>query len=43
MRPLALSERFPGTARVSLAELLTGAEGPITGATKFALEDYTAA
>ena len=41
MRPLALSERFPATASVSLADLLTGAAAPLTGATEFALKDYT--
>lgn len=41
MRPLALSERFPATASVSLADLLTGAGAALTGATEFALEDYT--
>lgn len=40
MRPLAFSERFPGKARVSLADLLTGKEGPITGSTKLTLDDY---
>jgi uncharacterized protein len=41
MRPLALSERFPGKASVSLADLLSGNEGPITGSTKLTLDDYT--
>lgn len=41
MRPFALSERFPETARVGLAELLTGPAGPIAGNTQFALKNYT--
>jgi len=41
MRPFALSERFPETARVGLAELLTGPAGPIAGKTQFALKNYT--
>jgi uncharacterized protein len=40
MRPLALSERLQ-TATVSLAELLTGARGPVKGTTKLGLTDYT--
>jgi predicted AAA+ superfamily ATPase len=40
MRPLALSERLQ-TASVSLAELLSGARGPVEGVTDLALADYT--
>ncbi len=40
MRPLALSERLQ-TASVSLAELLSGARGPVEGLTDLALADYT--
>jgi hypothetical protein len=40
MRPLALSERLRTTS-VSLSELLDGSEAPVTGATDFALADYT--
>lgn len=40
MRPLALSERLQ-SASVSLSELLSGARAPVTGATDFALTDYT--
>jgi predicted AAA+ superfamily ATPase len=41
MRPMALAERFPGEASVSLAELLTGDRPAISGRTGFALGDYT--
>lgn len=40
MRPLALSERLQG-ATVSLSELLTGAQAPVTGTTEIALTRYT--
>lgn len=40
MRPLAISERLQ-TSSVSLADLLSGASARITGATDFALADYT--
>jgi predicted AAA+ superfamily ATPase len=40
MRPLALSERLQKPS-VSLAELLSGKGAPVTGATNFALTDYT--
>jgi len=40
MRPLALSERCQ-TSSVSLAQLLTGAQVPVTGATDVSLADYT--
>ncbi len=40
MRPLALGERLP-SARVSLSELLSGAQARLTGATDVALTDYT--
>lgn len=40
MRPLALSERLQ-SANVSLAALLSGARGSVTGATDVTLADYT--
>lgn len=40
MRPLALAERFPGMATVSLAELLSGERPPVSGRTDVALADY---
>jgi predicted AAA+ superfamily ATPase len=40
MRPLALSERLQ-SATVSLAELLSGARAPVTGATDIAVTEYT--
>ncbi len=40
MRPLALSERLQG-ATVSLSELLTGAQAPVTGTTEVVLTRYT--
>lgn len=40
MRPLALSERCQASS-VSLAQLLTGAQVPVTGATDVSLADYT--
>lgn len=41
MRPLSLAERMPGTATVSLAELLLGEGAPVAGRTDATLEDYT--
>jgi len=40
MRPLALNERLQ-SASVSLSDLLSGAQAPVTGATDLALTDYT--
>ena len=42
MRPLSLSERWPGEATVSLAELLRGWRPVVAGQTSRRLEDYTA-
>ena len=41
MHPLSLAERVGAPPTVSLAELLTGARGPVNGRTAFRLEDYT--
>lgn len=41
MRPLSLAERWPGTASVSLSELLGGSRPDVGGVSKFALRDYT--
>jgi len=41
MRPLALSERWPGEATVSLAELLRGQRPDVNGRTSRRLDDYT--
>jgi hypothetical protein len=41
MRPLSLAERSPGTATVSLAELLSGARPALGGSSPLTLEDYT--
>jgi predicted AAA+ superfamily ATPase len=41
MRPMSLAERFPGSASVSLKDLLTGNRPRLTGATKLRLDDYT--
>ena len=40
MRPMALAERLPGIASVSLARLLDGTQGDIKGRTELALSDY---
>lgn len=40
MRPLALAERLPGLATVSLASLLSGARVPIEGRTDVTLAQY---
>lgn len=40
MRPLSLAERWPGTASVSLRDLLGGALKTVTGASSFRLADY---
>jgi predicted AAA+ superfamily ATPase len=40
MRPMSLAERLPDVASVSLAGLLAGTQGDITGRTEFALDDY---
>lgn len=40
MRPMALAERLPGVASVSLARLLDGTQGDIKGRTELALGDY---
>jgi predicted AAA+ superfamily ATPase len=40
MRPMALAERLPGVASVSLARLLDGTRGGIAGRTDLALDDY---
>lgn len=40
MRPLSLAERFPGTATVSLAALLSGARPDVGGRAGVALADY---
>jgi predicted AAA+ superfamily ATPase len=40
MRPMALAERLPGVASVSLARLLDGTQGDIKGRTELALSDY---
>jgi uncharacterized protein len=40
MRPMALAERLPGVASVSLARLLDGTQGDINGRTELALSDY---
>jgi predicted AAA+ superfamily ATPase len=41
MRPLALSERFPGQATVSLAQMLSGAQPALGGSSTFGLDAYT--
>jgi uncharacterized protein len=41
MRPLSLAERWPGSATVSLRELLDGRQPQITGLSSFGLADYT--
>ena len=41
MRPLSLSERWPGEATVSLTELLSGARPSVAGQTSRRLDDYT--
>jgi uncharacterized protein len=41
MRPLSLAERWPGSATVSLRELLGGARPAIAGVSPFGLADYT--
>jgi predicted AAA+ superfamily ATPase len=41
MRPLSLAERLPGSATVSLAELLSGTRPALGGRTDVALADYT--
>jgi predicted AAA+ superfamily ATPase len=41
MRPLSLAERWPGSATVSLRELLGGGRPPVRGASSFGLADYT--
>lgn len=40
MRPLSLAERAPGSATVSLRELLAGERPPVRGTTKVTLGDY---
>jgi uncharacterized protein len=40
MRPMSLAERLPGVASVSLAGLLDGSHGDVTGQTELALGDY---
>lgn len=40
MRPMALAERLPGVASVSLARVLSGTQGDIEGRTELALGDY---
>ena len=42
MRPLALSERMPGIATVSLRDLLSGDAGQIEGTAEVTVPDYTA-
>lgn len=41
MRPLSLAERWPGSATVSLDELLGGDRPPVGGVSAFGLADYT--
>jgi predicted AAA+ superfamily ATPase len=41
MRPLSLAERWPGSASVSLRELLSGGRPAISGTSRFGLADYT--
>lgn len=41
MRPPSLAERWPGTATVSLHELLAGERPPVAGVSSFGLADYT--
>jgi predicted AAA+ superfamily ATPase len=41
MRPLSLAERWPGSASVSLRELLGGEQARVAGASSFGLADYT--
>jgi hypothetical protein len=41
MRPLALAERWPGTATVSLRALLSGEQPAVTGTCSRGLADYT--
>jgi uncharacterized protein len=41
MRPLSLAERLPGSATVSLRELLGGERPPVAGASTVGLADYT--
>lgn len=41
MRPMALSERWPGVATVSIAELLKGDRGAVAGRIDRGLADYT--
>ncbi len=41
MRPLSLAERWPGTATVSLRELLVGERPQVAGVSSFGLADYT--
>jgi predicted AAA+ superfamily ATPase len=40
MRPLSLAERWPGSATVSLRELLGGERPPVAGASSSGLADY---
>jgi uncharacterized protein len=41
MRPLSLAERWPGSATVSLRELLVGQRPQVAGVSSFGLADYT--
>jgi uncharacterized protein len=41
MRPLSLAERWPGSATVSLRELLGGGQPQVAGVSSFGLADYT--
>jgi len=41
MRPLSLAERWPGSATVSLRELLGGERSQVAGVSSFGLADYT--
>jgi predicted AAA+ superfamily ATPase len=41
MRPLSLAERWPGSATVSLRELLVGERPQVAGVSSFGLADYT--